>query len=150
MRKCQERIGPLQFTAVSNEHRRWTVHGASINGFARDAWSHRVFAIRLGDYYLDLAGSYLYVRTRATKADGTILDTNRPLGPVNNWLDSLFNQVDISLNDTVVTHFTCPLVISVHSFPFDLRCICSIVMKLKCKASLRLTSRALEATMSLC
>ena len=55
---------------------------------------------------MDLANTYLFVRAMVTKADGSDLDTDNPVGPVNNWLHSLFSQVDVYLNDTLVTPST--------------------------------------------
>ncbi|KAK7095801.1 hypothetical protein V1264_005166 [Littorina saxatilis] len=54
--------------------------------------------------YLDLSNTYLHVRAKITKADGTNLDADSHVAPVNYWLHSLFSQVDISLNDTLVTN----------------------------------------------
>ena len=59
-----------------------------------------------GDAYLDLASTYLFVRAKVTKGDGSNLDTDDPVGPVNNWLHSLFSQVDVYLNDILVTPST--------------------------------------------
>ena len=59
-----------------------------------------------GDAYMDLANTYLFVRAKVTKADGSNLDTDSAVGPVNNWLHSLFSQVDVYLNDTLVTPST--------------------------------------------
>ena len=53
--------------------------------------------------YLDLSNTYLHVCAKITKADGTILNADTDVAPVNNWLHSLFSQVDISLDDTLVT-----------------------------------------------
>ena len=55
---------------------------------------------------MDLANTYLFVRAKVTKADGSNLDTDSAVGPVNNWLHSLFSQVDVYLNDTLVTPST--------------------------------------------
>lgn len=54
-------------------------------------------------HYLDLSSSYLHVRARITHADGTPLAPGTEVGPVNYWLHSLWSQVDVSLNDTLVT-----------------------------------------------
>ena len=59
-----------------------------------------------GDVYMDLTNTYLFVRAKVTKADGSDLDTDNPVGPVNNWLHSLFSQVNMYLNDTLVTPST--------------------------------------------
>ena len=50
-----------------------------------------------GDY-LDLKNSLLYVKARIVKADGTALIVGEKVGPVNNFLHSLFNQIDLYLN----------------------------------------------------
>ena len=59
-----------------------------------------------GDAYLDFANTYLLVQAKVTKADGSNLDTDDPVGPVNDWLHSLFSQADVYLNDTLVTPST--------------------------------------------
>lgn len=73
-----------------------------------------------GEDYLDLGNTHLYVRAKITKSDGTpVVHESTPttgsdpvqgddhlVGPVNLWLHSLFNQVDMSLNETLVTPST--------------------------------------------
>ena len=59
-----------------------------------------------GDDYLDLANSFLHVRARIVKVDGGNLDDDSAVGPVNNFLHSLFSQMDISLNGTLITSST--------------------------------------------
>ena len=54
--------------------------------------------------YLDLSNTYLHVRAKVTKPDGSNLDAGTDVAPVNYWLHALFSQVDISLNDTLVTN----------------------------------------------
>jgi hypothetical protein len=51
-----------------------------------------------GEDYIDFANSYLYVRAKITKADGKNLEAADNVGPVNNFLHSLFSQVDVSFN----------------------------------------------------
>ncbi|MEG7523508.1 MAG: hypothetical protein M3H12_10465 [Chromatiales bacterium] len=41
-----------------------------------------------------------------TRASGADLDAADPMGPVNNWLHSLFSQVDVYLNGTLATPST--------------------------------------------
>ena len=48
-----------------------------------------------GDDYLDLANTILHVQVKVTRANGDDLDLADPVGPVNNWLHSLFSQVDV-------------------------------------------------------
>lgn len=59
-----------------------------------------------GDDYLDLANSFLCVRAKITRANGDNLDAADTVGPVNNFLHSLFSQVDVSLNGTLITSST--------------------------------------------
>ena len=56
-----------------------------------------------GDAYIDLANTYLFVRAKIIRGVGTNLTDDTPVAPINNWLHSLFSQVDVYLNDTLVT-----------------------------------------------
>jgi hypothetical protein len=56
-----------------------------------------------GDDYLDLANSFLCVRAKITRINGDDLDAADTVRPVNNFLHSLFSQVDVSLNGTLIT-----------------------------------------------
>ena len=56
-----------------------------------------------GDAYLDLANTYLLNRAKVVRGVGTDLAADTPVVPANNWLHSLFSQVDVYLNDTLVT-----------------------------------------------
>jgi len=48
----------------------------------------------------------LYVKAKITRADGTNLAVDSPIGPSNLFLHSLFSQVDVSLNGTLITAST--------------------------------------------
>ena len=56
-----------------------------------------------GDAYLDLANTYLLIRAKVVRGDGTDLAADTQVAPVNNLLHSLFSQVDVYINDTLVT-----------------------------------------------
>ena len=67
-----------------------------------------------GEEYVDLSESYLQVTAKILKtnggdlaqtkgADGTVTGDDADVGPVNLWLHSLFSQVDVSLNERLVT-----------------------------------------------
>ena len=56
-----------------------------------------------GDAYLDLANTHLLIRAKVVRGVGTDLAADTPVAPVNNWPHSLFSQVDVYLNDTLVT-----------------------------------------------
>lgn len=53
--------------------------------------------------YIDLSASYLYVKVKLTNADGTPLPDKAPVAPVNLFLQALFSQVDVSLNERVIS-----------------------------------------------
>ena len=59
-----------------------------------------------GEEYLDLARTQLYVKAKITKANGTALDPNEQVGPVKLFLHSLFSQVDVSLNERLISPST--------------------------------------------
>jgi hypothetical protein len=59
-----------------------------------------------GDDYLDFANSFLCVRAKITRANNDDLDAADTVGPVNNFLHSLFSQVDVLLNGTLITSST--------------------------------------------
>ena len=59
-----------------------------------------------GEDYIDFANTALYVKAKVTKINGQDLDDDAAVGPVNLFLHSLFSQVDISLNGTLVTSST--------------------------------------------
>ena len=56
--------------------------------------------------YVDLSNTMLMVRAKVTKADGGNLDDGAKVGPVNNFLHSLFKQVDVFLKGKLVTQAT--------------------------------------------
>lgn len=56
-----------------------------------------------GNDYMDLNNSYLMCEVKVTKGDGGDLDDGERVGCVNGLLHSLFNQVVIKLNDTIVS-----------------------------------------------
>lgn len=61
------------------------------------------------DEYLDLARVYIHVQAKITVppqpiAAGAVAPPPAPvIGPVNNWIHSMFSQVDVSLNQKCVT-----------------------------------------------
>ena len=59
-----------------------------------------------GDDYIDFANTVLYVKAKVTQANGNNLAAAAEVGPVNLFLHSLFSQVDISLNGTLITSST--------------------------------------------
>jgi hypothetical protein len=53
--------------------------------------------------YIDPNDTYLYVKMRVLNADGTPLAHDAAVGPENLTLHSLWSQVDVFLNDTLIT-----------------------------------------------
>ena len=53
--------------------------------------------------YVDLSKTILVVRAKVTKADGGDIGPNQKVGVVNNFLHSLFKQVDVYLKEKQVT-----------------------------------------------
>ena len=56
-----------------------------------------------GDYYIDLANTFLYVRAAVVNEDGSNLADGANIAPITNFLHSLWSQVDLSLNNTLIT-----------------------------------------------
>ena len=56
--------------------------------------------------YTDLSKTILVVRAKVTKANGNDLDAGEKVGIVNNFLHSLFKQVDVFLKEKQVTQAT--------------------------------------------
>src|SRR4029077_21198163 len=56
-----------------------------------------------GQDYLDLANTQLYVRAQILQGDGTAIDNTHHVGPVNLTLHSLFSEVDLKLNGTLLS-----------------------------------------------
>jgi hypothetical protein len=56
-----------------------------------------------GEDYIDLPQTLLQLHVKITKADGTTLGTDKVVGPVNNWMHSLFAQIDIFLNQKLIS-----------------------------------------------
>ncbi|GFW84931.1 uncharacterized protein F54H12.2 [Trichonephila clavipes] len=54
--------------------------------------------------YIDLSQTQLYVKAKLVKVDNTPITKDDTIGPVNLFLHSLFSQVDVSLNDSVVSN----------------------------------------------
>lgn len=51
-----------------------------------------------GSEYIDQSHTQLYILAKVTKEDGTDLTNTDNVAPINNWLHSMFSQVEIILN----------------------------------------------------
>ena len=56
-----------------------------------------------GTQYFDLANVYLYVKATIKNRIGTNLANDAFPGPLNNWLHSLFEEVEVKLGNTVIS-----------------------------------------------
>lgn len=56
-----------------------------------------------GDEYVDISNTLLAITAKITNSDGTALTAEAPVAPINNWLHSLFNQVDVFLNQKMIS-----------------------------------------------
>ena len=56
-----------------------------------------------GDDYIDLGNTFLHVQAKIVRANGDALTAEDSVGPVNYWLNSLFSQIDVTMNDTMIT-----------------------------------------------
>ena len=59
-----------------------------------------------GKEFLNLAQSYLYLKVKVSKADGSNLDGASKVGFANYHIASLFNQVDVIVGDKMLSSFT--------------------------------------------
>ena len=59
-----------------------------------------------GEHYIDTANIQLYIRAKITKADDTQLEADSTAAPVHLFLHSMFSQVDVSLNGTLISSST--------------------------------------------
>ena len=89
-------------TQTSIESGQWVEHQPLT---ALDAGGSLEFLIPgPGDDYLDLSSVRLYVRARVVKGNGTDLEDASTAAPVNNWLHSLFCQVDVLVTPSTNTY----------------------------------------------
>src|SRR5215470_13219495 len=56
-----------------------------------------------GTDYINLANTMLYVAAKITKEDGSNIADTDQVAPINLTLHSLFSEVDIKLNDTMIS-----------------------------------------------
>ncbi|KAK3746089.1 hypothetical protein QZH41_004626 [Actinostola sp. cb2023] len=59
-----------------------------------------------GDELTDLRSSWIYLKVKITKGNGTNLEDDDHVGPVNLFLQTLFSQVDVTMNDKLISSST--------------------------------------------
>ena len=93
----------VPLTQTSVESGRWTERGP-LSSLERGSLEFKITGSE--SEYIDLANSYFVIKAKITQADGTDLEADTNVGPVNLFLHSLFSQVDLVLGDTLVTAST--------------------------------------------
>jgi len=91
-------------TQTNMEHGSWVEYHPLISG--SDGSPIEFDVSGTGDDYVDFGNTILHVKAKVTRANGTDLPADTVVGPVNLFLHSLFSQVDISLNGTLITSST--------------------------------------------
>lgn len=56
-----------------------------------------------GDDYIDLSHTLLHIKAKILNQDSTNLAADTIVAPINNWLHSLFSQLDVHLNQKLVS-----------------------------------------------
>ena len=91
-------------TQTSIEHGQWVEHNP-ISSITDDG-PLQFFISGSGDEYVDLANTELYIRAKITNADGSDIAGDADCAPTNLWLHSMFSQVDVSLNEKLISPST--------------------------------------------
>src|SRR6266516_1108910 len=56
-----------------------------------------------GTSYIDLSQTQLIMRVQIVKGDSTLIDNTKHVAPCNLLLHTLFNEIDVKLNGTLIT-----------------------------------------------
>jgi len=96
-------------TQTSVESGQWVPY-QPITSISSDGPMEFVISAR-SDEYLDLAHSYLKLRVCIEKADGVKLSKESVVSPVNNFMHSIFRQIDLYLNQKMISS-------SSHLYPY--------------------------------
>ncbi|GBP28286.1 Uncharacterized protein F54H12.2 [Eumeta japonica] len=56
-----------------------------------------------GDDYIDLSHTLLHIKAKVITQDGSTIAPSSNVAPVNNWLHSLFSQLDVYLNQKLIS-----------------------------------------------
>ncbi|XP_074115789.1 uncharacterized protein F54H12.2-like [Cotesia typhae] len=55
-----------------------------------------------GEEYIDLSHTMIKIKAKIVQSDGTVVE-NDVVGPINNFLHSMFNQVDVFFNQKIIS-----------------------------------------------
>ncbi|XP_063911221.1 uncharacterized protein F54H12.2-like [Zophobas morio] len=90
----------LPSTQTSIESGQW-IEYKTLSSISDDAPLE--FMISSGDEYIDLSQTLISLTVKITKEDGTNLPDDINIAPVNNILHSMFSQVDVYLNQKLIS-----------------------------------------------
>lgn len=57
----------------------------------------------IGEEYMDLSHTMLYLKAKIVRVDGKPMEKDEQVAPVNNWMHSLFSQIDVFLNQRQIS-----------------------------------------------
>ena len=88
-------------TQTSVEHGYWEQKG--LTSTLTDQGPYEFAVSGAGDDYIDLFNTYLFVEAQIVNTDGSNLEPDTDVGPVDLWMHSLFSDVSVSLNEKLVS-----------------------------------------------
>ena len=88
-------------TQTSVEHGKWELKG--LTSALTDQGRYEFVVSGAGEDYIDLANTYLFVEAQIVNTDGSDLDADTDVGPVNLLMHSLFSDVSVSLSEKPVS-----------------------------------------------
>ena len=91
----------LPSTQTSIESGQW-VHYKPVSSLSDDGPIEFLIP-GMGDEYIDLSQTMLHVKAKIQNHDSTPLKASDTVATVNNWIYSLFSQLDIYLNQKLVS-----------------------------------------------
>ncbi|KAJ8048251.1 hypothetical protein HOLleu_00494 [Holothuria leucospilota] len=91
-------------TQTSTEKGQWIEYHPIAN--ITDSGPIEFYVSGSSEEYIDLSQTQLYVRAKITLPNGDDLPAGSKVGPVNLFLQSLFSQVDVSLNERLISPST--------------------------------------------
>ena len=88
-------------TQTSVEHGYWEQKG--LTSTLTDQGPYEFAVSGAGDDYIDLFNTYLFVEAQIVNTDGSNLEPDTDVGPVDLWMHSLFSDVSVSLSEKLVS-----------------------------------------------
>ena len=103
------KVGVVNYPIASLFNQVDVILGGKLISSATNTYAHRSLKFKVsgrGKEFLDLARSYLYLKVKVSKADGSNLDGANKVGVVNHPIASLFNQVDVIFGGKLISSAT--------------------------------------------